>query len=997
MTGKGEWAGGKRHEIGWGRRGGAADGAVDCGGDVDDGAAGDGAEGRGAMNGTRGYGNERAEGGDFLPLPPCHRSPPLSLTSLPPLSTPLPPIPATALHPSPSQPCHRSPPLPFAPPRLQILKNAALLRTNQGAALGILSWLGFATGFLGNMLLLSYFTAKRELSACLVQVVGAASTAVLLSQVYLAGFMPSPAFTAVAAYLLLGCAVNCLRFTRRLPQPLWDTWQDVIGVLGLAVLPQHEASRNRLGGGRVTVHSGHAEGAGGAAVAGQVAAAEWLDRHAALHGHARRPAAVQSLLTQSLLTQSLLTQSLLTQSLLTQSLLTQSLLTQSLLSQSLLTQSLLTQSLLTQSLLTQSLLTQSLLTQSLLTQSLLTQSLLTQSLLTQSLLTQSLLTQSLLSQSLLSQSLLTQSLLTQSLLTQSLLSQSLLTQSLLSQSLLTQSLLTQSLLTQSLLTQSLLTQSLLTQSLLTQSLLTQSLLTQSLLTQSLLTQSLLTQSLLSQSLLTQSLLTQSLLTQSLLTQSLLSQSLLSQSLLTQSLLTQSLLTQSLLSQSLLTQSLLSQSLLTQSLLTQSLLTQSLLTQSLLTQSLLSQSLLSQSLLSQSLLTQSLLTQSLLSQSLLSQSLLTQSLLTQSLLTQSLLSQSLLTQSLLTQSLLTQSLLTQSLLTQSLLTQSLLSQSLLTQSLLTQSLLTQSLLTQSLLTQSLLTQSLLSQSLLSRSPHHLSTSSSICPPAVCFTRPDQLAGMSALSSLLGIVGNGLMVPRALFTRDFIWFLGCSWGCILMGWGVLLAMALHGFYPPRLFMAVSLALIGYLAAVFKFDADAHSLLSHSLYNNPLRNLTFIGGNPVNQALRELDNDSLGVPEVVVKEYPDAIKIVATVPGLEKKDLQVQVRGKDVVTISGKRTREERDNDDSNRVVKEFSSFERSFRLPCDVSTKQVTAAAWNGVLTVTVPKRTSCKQTSGRRLANPNAKGKAKDVQKQGGLSGEQRVSKKRKVVHFAPGS
>ncbi|CAI7844341.1 unnamed protein product [Closterium sp. NIES-54] len=120
----------------------------------------------------------------------------------------------------------------------QILKNASLLRSNQGAALGILSWLGFATGFLGNMLLLSYFTAKRELSACLVQVVGAASTAILLSQVYLAGFMPPPAFTAVVAYLLLGCAVNCLRFTRRLPQPLWDTWQDVIGVLGLAVLPQ---------------------------------------------------------------------------------------------------------------------------------------------------------------------------------------------------------------------------------------------------------------------------------------------------------------------------------------------------------------------------------------------------------------------------------------------------------------------------------------------------------------------------------------------------------------------------------------------------------------------------------------------------------------------------------------------------------------------------------------------------------------------------------------
>ncbi|GJP30796.1 hypothetical protein CLOM_g6957 [Closterium sp. NIES-68] len=120
----------------------------------------------------------------------------------------------------------------------QILKNASLLRANQGASLAILSWLGFATGFLGNMLLLSYFTAKKELSACLVQVVGAGTTAILLGQVFMAGFMPPPAFTAVAAYFLIGCTVNCLRFVGHLPQSLWDTWQDLIGVLGLAVLPQ---------------------------------------------------------------------------------------------------------------------------------------------------------------------------------------------------------------------------------------------------------------------------------------------------------------------------------------------------------------------------------------------------------------------------------------------------------------------------------------------------------------------------------------------------------------------------------------------------------------------------------------------------------------------------------------------------------------------------------------------------------------------------------------
>ena len=40
--------------------------------------------------------------------------------------------------------------------------------------------------------------------------------------------------------------------------------------------------------------------------------------------------------------------------------------------------------------------------------------------------------------------------------------------------------------------------------------------------------------------------------------------------------------------------------------------------------------------------------------------------------------------------------------------------------------------------------------------------------MCFAYPERIAGMSAGSSLLGIVGNGLMIPRALFTRDFIWY-------------------------------------------------------------------------------------------------------------------------------------------------------------------------------------------------------------------------------------
>lgn len=47
-----------------------------------------------------------------------------------------------------------------------------------------------------------------------------------------------------------------------------------------------------------------------------------------------------------------------------------------------------------------------------------------------------------------------------------------------------------------------------------------------------------------------------------------------------------------------------------------------------------------------------------------------------------------------------------------------------------------------------------------------------------------------SILLGMLGNGLMVPRALYTRDKIWFIGVGWGP-LTGWVQLLSLYVaHG---------------------------------------------------------------------------------------------------------------------------------------------------------------------------------------------------------------
>ena len=51
------------------------------------------------------------------------------------------------------------------------------------AALAILSWVGYLTALLGNLMLLGYFVDRGEQGAALIQAVGSFSNAVMLTQV----------------------------------------------------------------------------------------------------------------------------------------------------------------------------------------------------------------------------------------------------------------------------------------------------------------------------------------------------------------------------------------------------------------------------------------------------------------------------------------------------------------------------------------------------------------------------------------------------------------------------------------------------------------------------------------------------------------------------------------------------------------------------------------------------------------------------------------------
>jgi HSP20 family protein len=91
--------------------------------------------------------------------------------------------------------------------------------------------------------------------------------------------------------------------------------------------------------------------------------------------------------------------------------------------------------------------------------------------------------------------------------------------------------------------------------------------------------------------------------------------------------------------------------------------------------------------------------------------------------------------------------------------------------------------------------------------------------------------------------------------------------------------------------------------------------------------------------------GWPHIEVSETDDQVKIVAEVPGLEEKDIEVTLHN-GMLTLKGEKKSESQAALYSERWQ---GRFERSMQLGPDVDPDRVNAAFKNGVLTITVAKR------------------------------------------------
>lgn len=93
----------------------------------------------------------------------------------------------------------------------------------------------------------------------------------------------------------------------------------------------------------------------------------------------------------------------------------------------------------------------------------------------------------------------------------------------------------------------------------------------------------------------------------------------------------------------------------------------------------------------------------------------------------------------------------------------------------------------------------------------------------------------------------------------------------------------------------------------------------------------------------------------ESPESFVLKAEIPGLEAKDVEIQVSG-DVLTMQGEKKEEvKKDNANVHFTERRFGKWQRSFRLPATADPARVEARMVNGVLEVTIGKLAEAKPT------------------------------------------
>ncbi len=98
---------------------------------------------------------------------------------------------------------------------------------------------------------------------------------------------------------------------------------------------------------------------------------------------------------------------------------------------------------------------------------------------------------------------------------------------------------------------------------------------------------------------------------------------------------------------------------------------------------------------------------------------------------------------------------------------------------------------------------------------------------------------------------------------------------------------------------------------------------------------------------------MPAVDIYETDDDLVVKAELPGVEKDELNVEVKA-GVLTLRGERKFEKEVKEENyHRVERSYGTFVRSFTLPVSVEEDKVSARLHGGILEIHLPKKAEAK--------------------------------------------
>ncbi len=104
----------------------------------------------------------------------------------------------------------------------------------------------------------------------------------------------------------------------------------------------------------------------------------------------------------------------------------------------------------------------------------------------------------------------------------------------------------------------------------------------------------------------------------------------------------------------------------------------------------------------------------------------------------------------------------------------------------------------------------------------------------------------------------------------------------------------------------------------------------------------------AERGLEGEFVWTPPLEVKETDDRYIVRMDIPGVNKKDIKIEVTDNTLI-VSGER-KEEKEEKEASYYRREiaYGSFYRAIQLPSDIDPEKINAKYENGVLVIEIPK-------------------------------------------------